>query len=132
MEHLIIQISVVFMGFFLVVFGQIILYIFLFNRKILVDKKYQFIFLFACIVLFVLGYILQNANVKGGEALKIPLLQWGIYRIFYYSFVKMYKREPKDTFWTMDKTLMVDGVFNALFWFIAFILPVILVFTNKI
>lgn len=120
------------MNFFLVFFGQIVLYIFLFNRKILVDKKFQFIFLFICIALFVLGYTLQNTNVKGGEALKIPLLQWGIYRIFYYSFVKIYKREPKDTFWSMNKSLMIDGVFNTLFWFIAFILPAILVFTNKI
>ncbi|UUV22726.1 hypothetical protein [Paenimyroides aestuarii] len=120
------------MDFFLIFSGQIILYIFLFNRKILVDKKYQFIFLFACIVLFALGDILQNTNVKGGEALKIPLLQWGIYRIFYFIFVKLYKREPKDTFGSMDKTLMIDGVFNALFWFIAFILPLALVFTNKI
>ena len=120
------------MTFFLVFFGQIILYIFLFNRKLLVSKKYQLIFLSISITLFILGYVLQNNGFRGGESLKIPLLQFGIYRVFYYIFIRIYGREPKDTFWSSDKSLIVDGLFNALFWLVAFIFPIVLVFTNKI
>lgn len=111
------------------------LIIFLFYRKWLL-KKNSFIVLFVLnCALFVLSYIMQYYAIENSKmvgALKMPLLAQIIFMGQIIVFRKMYKRDPVDSFWTMDVGLMKDGIFNFVFWLIAGILPVILVFTNTI
>lgn len=115
----------IFLGFF-------ILYVFLFNRKLLVHQKFSNILWVICLVFFVLGLLLEKKGIKGSEALKIPMIQYALYRFFRHRFYKLYKREPKDTFWTMEKGVWKDAVFNVIFWLLAFLLPTILVFTGTV
>jgi hypothetical protein len=108
----------------LIVFSSFyILYIFLFDRSILSKKKTSTGILVLTILCFVTGHILTYVEFKGGELLKVPLLQFLLFKVFYLIFIKIFKREPLDSFWTMDKKLMKDGVFN----FILGIIPVLIV-----
>ena len=104
-----------------------VLYIFLFDRSILSKRKTSTGILVLTILCFVTGYILAYLEFKGGELLKVPLLQFLLYKAFYLIFIKIFKREPLDSFWTMDKKLMKDGIFNFLFWVVAGIIPVLIV-----
>ncbi len=47
-------------------------------------------------------------------------------KIFYKIFVSIYKREPKDTFWSMDLSLMKDGIFNFLYVISSLCIPLFL------
>jgi len=38
-----------------------------------------------------------------------------------------YEANPKETFWSMDLSLMRDGAFNFLFWFLGIMIPVMLI-----
>ena len=107
-------------------------YIFLFSRKLLIHKTFSIVLWGICFSLFITGFLLDGKEIRGSEALKIPLLQYSIYLLFRYWFVKLYNREPKDTFWTMEKGVWKDAIFNIIFWLVAFLLPTILVFTVKI
>ena len=110
----------------LIFFGLSIFLVFLFKREFLVDKRFSVYFIIYCLVLGLLGLFLQNNNVKGGDILVLPLFQFIIYRFFYKIFVSIYKREPKDTFWSMDLSLMIDGIFNFLYVIFAFCFPLFL------
>jgi len=111
------------MDFILVLIGLAIFFIFLFKRETLVDKKALFSIVIVCVILFIIGYILQFLNIKNGQFLKMPLIQYTLYRFCYFIFVKIYKREPKDTWWTMDLSLMKDGIFNFIAGMVSFVLP---------
>ncbi len=99
----------------LIFFGLSIFFIFLFKRELLVHKKFTTYFIIYCLILCILGLFLYYDSVKGGDILILPIFQFIIYRIFYKIFVSIYKREPKDTFWSMDLSLMKDGIFNFLY-----------------
>lgn len=122
-------------NFIFVLLGINTLIIFLFKRELLLEKKPFLILLSANLILFLLGYILEAyliGNPKLVIALKMPLLSQSIFILMLVCFRKIYKRNPVDTFWTMDKSLMRDGVFNFAFGVIGLILPTILVFTKVI
>lgn len=110
----------------LIFFGLSIFFVFLFKREFLVDKRLTVYFIIYCLVLCILGLLLQYNNVKGGEILILPLFQFFIYRIFYKIFVSIYRREPKDTFWSMDLSLMKDGIFNFLYVISSLCIPLFL------
>jgi hypothetical protein len=120
------------MDFVFILIGFFILYIFLFSRKLLIHKTFSIVLWGLCLLLFVTGFLLDGKGVRGSEAFKIPLLQYSIYMLFRYLFVKLYNREPKDTFWTMEKGVWKDAIFNIIFWLVAFLLPTIIVFTGII
>ena len=106
------------------------LMIFLFKRDWLLNKKKSKIILGFNIILFILGYLLQYKSIGNSKfvvAIKISLLSQLIFIGMVYLFRKIYTRDPVDTFWTMDQTLMKDGVFNFLYWVLAFLLPAYLV-----
>ena len=123
------------MDFIYIVLGINTLIVFLFNRDWLLQKK-SFIILFIFnLILFVLGYLLQHysiGNPKFVVALKMPILSQLLFMGLVALFRKVYNRTPEDTFWTMDISLMKDGIFNFIFWIIAIILPAILVFGKVI
>lgn len=115
------------MDFILIMIGLFILHIFLFKREILVQKQSALYIGIACISLLVLGYVLIYFDIKIGKALTIPFFQFFSYRFCHFIFVKIYKREPKDTWWSMDLSLMIDGIFNLLCMLFAFGLPMLLI-----
>lgn len=118
-------------NFVFIILGTNTLLVFLYKREWLLEKKSYLILLIANLILFGMGYLLQAkliGNPKLVVALKMPLLSQLLFSFMVICFRKIYKRTPVDTFWTMDMTLMKDGVFNFVFWFLAIILPAILVF----
>lgn len=115
------------MDFILIMVGLFILHIFLFKREILVQKQSAPYIGIACITLLALGFVLTYFNIKIGKALTIPFFQFISYRFCHFIFVKIYRREPKDTWWTMDLSLMIDGVFNFLCMLFAFGLLMLLI-----
>jgi hypothetical protein len=123
--------------FIFILFGMNTLIVFLFKREWLLEKNTFLLLLAANIFLFIAGYILEAKQMIGGNpklvlALKMPLLSQLLFICMVICFRKIYKRNPVDTFWTMDKKLMKDGVFNFVFWVVGVLLPTILVFTKTI
>lgn len=123
------------MDFAYIALGLNTLAVFLYKREWLLKKKPYTILLAINILLLILGYIFQY-NLIGNPnmvvALKIPLLSQLIFISLVTIFRKVYNRDPVDTFWTMDISLMKDGIFNFTFWVTAILLPSILVFTKVI
>jgi len=123
------------MDFAYIALGLNTLAVFLYKREWLLKKKPFTILLAVNILLLILGYIFQY-NLIGNPnmvvALKMPLLSQLIFISLVTIFRKAYNRDPVDTFWTMDISLMKDGIFNFTFWVTAILLPSILVFTKVI
>ncbi len=123
------------MDFAYIALGLNTLAVFLYKREWLLKKKPFTILLAINILLLILGYIFQY-NLIGNPnmvvALKMPLLSQLIFISLVTIFRKVYNRDPVDTFWTMDISLMKDGIFNFTFWVTAILLPSILVFTKVI
>jgi len=123
------------MDFIYIALGINTLVIFMYKREWLLKKQPFTILLICNLVLFILGYVMQYhsfGNPKLTVALKMPILSQLIFIGLVTIFRKIYNRDPVDTFWTMDISLMKDGIFNLFFWVIAIILPAILVFTKII
>jgi hypothetical protein len=123
------------MDFAYIALGLNTLAVFLYKREWLLKKKPFTILLAVNILLLILGYIFQY-NLIGNPnmvvALKMPLLSQLIFISLVTIFRKVYNRDPVNTFWTMDISLMKDGIFNFTFWVTAILLPSILVFTKVI
>lgn len=105
--------------------------IFLFKRELLFDKKS-----FKTIMLISIGLVglyittkIIGYKSKNIEMLNIPFLVLAIFFILSKCYNKLFKQNPADTFWTMDISLMKDGLFNFLFWVLGLVLPIILVTT---
>lgn len=122
-------------NFIFILLGMNTLIIFLFKREWLLNKKTLISLFLINLLLFVLGYIFQYSligNPKFVVSLKMPLISQLIFVFMNYIFYKIYNRNPVDTFWTMDRKLMKDGIFNFMFWVLAGVLPAIIVFGKMI
>jgi hypothetical protein len=92
--------------------GMNVFIIFMLQRSWLFNKKYfEYILVFNTL-LFILGFIM---HLKYATALKIPLLHQLSFLILTAIFRKIYHRNPKDTYRSMDWKLMPDGIFNFIF-----------------
>ena len=123
------------MNFIYIALGMTTLLVFLYKREWLLNKNSALALLGWNLVLFILGSLLFNfevGNPKMVVALKMPLLAQVIFIVLVSIFRKIYKYDPVDTFWTMDTSLMKDGIFNFLFFSTAIIFPAILVFMGYI
>lgn len=123
------------LNFVFILIGMNTLIVFLFKREWLLEKIPFLTLLIINFILFILAYALEQKNIGKSNlviALKMPLLSQLLFACTVFCFRKIYKRSPVDTFWTMDKNLMKDGIFNFFFWVLGIILPTILVFTKVI
>lgn len=123
------------MDFIYITLGMTTLIIFLFKRDWLLKKQYTTLILGWNSLLFGIGYILDHVNLVNSKfvvALKISLICHIVFFVLAGVFKIIYKQNPKDTFWTMDRSLMRDGVFNFLFWVIAGFGSAMLVFLRVI
>jgi hypothetical protein len=105
--------------------GLNVLLIFFLKRDWLLNNKSFLILIALNLVLFILGFILQHEAIgdpKFVVLLKIPL----IYQLLFFAmatiFRKIYHRDPVDTFWSMDRHLMRDGIFNFVFVVLLFVI----------
>lgn len=111
------------------------LIVFMYKRDWLLSRQPFTILLAVNFLLLILSYLLQYysvGNPKMVVALKMPVLSQLLFIGLVTVFRKVYNRDPVDTFWTMDVSLMKDGIFNFFFWVLAIILPAILAFTKVI
>jgi hypothetical protein len=55
--------------------------------------------------------------------LKIPLISFLIFRVFFFLFKKKYKRNPENTFGEFQKKPIQDIIFTILYWLLGVGLP---------
>lgn len=116
------------MAFVFAVLGLFVQFIFLFKREWLFEKRSFTIIYVVSIISFVLSYILMLANIGDPNLVKmltVPFLAATMFYITKRIFFKLYGRNLEDTFWSMDSSLMSDGVFNAVFWFSGTVLAIL-------
>jgi hypothetical protein len=116
------------MAFIFAMIGLLVQIVFMFKREWLFEKRSFTVILILSAALFTLSYILMLnhiGNPKTVRLLTIPLLAAIMFYITKLTFFKLYDRNLEDTFWSMDSTLMSDGVFNAIFWFSSTVLSVL-------
>jgi hypothetical protein len=111
--------------------GLFVHIIFMFKREWLFERRsLQFILLVSSIM-FAVSYLLVSNNIGNADTLRmlrIPLLAAVVFVGIKYVFFKIYKRNPEDTFWSMDFGQTADGVFNFLFWVLGIVLPAIIIY----
>jgi hypothetical protein len=114
----------------LVIPGTFVLLIFLFKRELLFQKSSMQLIWVASGLLFGLAIFFVRAQIGGSlmKMLAMPLLTIVLFSAIKYVFFLIYKRNPEDTFWSIDWNQMPDGLFNFFFWVLAVALPTILVF----
>ena len=100
------------MMYLFIALGMNVFVIFMFQRSWLFNKKYFEYILVLNALLFVLGF---TVHLKYATALKIPLLHQLSFLILTVIFRKIYHRNPKDTYHSMDWKLLPDGIFNFIF-----------------
>ncbi|MFY7812031.1 MAG: hypothetical protein ACOVQ2_09900 [Flavobacterium sp.] len=119
------------MVYILVILALNILYIFYFKREYLNNNKTFIIILIFNLFLFLLSIIINYTNYYNSEnikLLKVPIISQIIYFALLSVFRKLYNRDPKDTFWSMDIKLMKDGIFNFIFLILGILIPIILIY----
>ncbi len=100
------------MLYLFIILGMNVFIIFMFQRPWLFNKKYFEYILAINTLLFVLGFVI---HLKYAAALKIPLLHQLSFLLLTAIFRKIYHRNPKDTYHSMDWKLLPDGIFNLIF-----------------
>ncbi|MEZ7504104.1 hypothetical protein [Flavobacterium sp. Arc2] len=113
------------MNILYIIIGMNVTIIFLFDKSKLDNKQSFFKILGLNIVLFLIGLIILTAGLEKSTAVNslfIPLIAQGFYYVLSKVFYLKYKRNSIDTYWTMDKTVFVDGWFNSLFWIVSILL----------
>ncbi len=101
--------------------------IFLFKRELLIGKKSKKLIWIGSGILFIIVLIIgpkYNQIIKSLPLLMLPFLSFVIFNILLVIYRKLYKENPKDTFWTFDIRLMKSGVFNFIFWVVGILVPV--------
>lgn len=108
-----------------IILGMNVSLIFLFNKKILDTRKHFIaLFLFNIVLFLVAIFFLVKANFKVGitNVFFIPIILQVIYYCASRIFYSKYNRISKETFWTMDRTLFIDGWFNYFFWIVSIVI----------
>ena len=115
------------MGYLLMTLGLSTPLIFMFKIEWLFDKKGYFIILSCDFLFFLFSLLMLNdggANIF--RALQIPLFSTLVFGILYLGYKKIYKRDPKNTFWTFSKQRTEDVFFTLLFWILGAGLPMLI------
>lgn len=82
------------------------------------------------IILFGLSFILLELNYSNPKMvvfLRMPIISYAIFKILHTVFVRIYNRNPENTFWAFKKKPIQDVLFSILFWLIGVGLPFFLV-----
>jgi hypothetical protein len=123
------------MNFVIIVISLFVQIIFIYKREWLFDKKIFIGVVIVSVLLFGASMALTAqgmGNPKFIPALKMPFLVVLIFFIMKTMFFRIYERNAEDTFWSMNLSLMRDGVFNFLFWFLGIMIPAFLIYYVKV
>ena len=103
--------------------------IFLLKREMLFDNRHFRTLLKIATGLFLLYYLLRVFDIKtrNMEMMQVPFIALLIFVSMKFMYNKIYDEDPEDTYMSGDFSEMKDGIFNALFWVIGLIVPIILV-----
>lgn len=110
--------------------GLNVLFIFFYKREWLFGMKPFLILLLINALLFALSSLLIAkgiADIRYISMLKISLIYQIIIYFLLIIFRLLFHRDPVDTFFTADKRLFADGIFNFL-CIVALTLPVFFIF----
>lgn len=116
-------------GWAYVLVGMSTILIFMFKIEWLFNMKSFLINLAYGVVLFLVALILIKEGIGDQRfvpALKVPLLSSVVFRLLYFGFIKIYKRNPENTFWVFERKPIEDIVFTGLFWLLGAGLPIVL------
>jgi hypothetical protein len=105
--------------------GMNVSLIFLFDRSKLDSKEWFLKLLTLKVILFLIASISLMIGVGQDTAINalfVPLLAQIVYYILSKLFYIKYERKSVDTYWTMDRSLFIDGWFNSIFWIVSFLL----------
>ncbi|TRX02410.1 hypothetical protein [Flavobacterium gawalongense] len=113
------------MNVIFIIIGMNVLILFLFDKSKLDNKEWFFKLLILNMILFLIALIcfcIGFAKNTAVNSLFIPLIAQFVYYVLSKLFYLKYERNSVDTFWTMDKSLFIDGWFNFIFWLISVLL----------
>jgi hypothetical protein len=108
-----------------IIVGMNVSILFLFDKSKLDNKEWFFKLLILNVILFLVALISFSAGFGKNTAINslfVPLMAQFAYYVLSKSFYLKYKKNSVDTFWTMDKSLFIDGWFNYIFWIVSILL----------
>ena len=104
--------------------GMFVHIIVLFDRNFLKRQNVLPICYVIASAMFVIGLIFLIMKGDGYAGFLItPLISLILYQLMFNLFVKMFKKEPVDTYHTLDMSLGNSMVFNIIFWTLGFFIP---------
>jgi|688.fasta_scaffold310928_1 hypothetical protein len=112
-----------------ILIGLNVLIIFMYKEEWLYVKKSMYIIFLFNLILFIIASILISSNEKYPKALhvlKMPLVSALIFYSLHQSFIKIYKRNPSNTFWEFGQKPTQDVVFSILVWIIGIGVPALI------
>ena len=105
--------------------GGFILTIAWFRMDLLIHKRSFRLTLGISVALFFIGLVLHftdTARYSASGALLAPLLSLGLFQLCRKTFLKRYKREPRDTLLNWEPGLEADSIFNIVYFGLALFL----------
>lgn len=106
------------MNVIFIIIGMNVSILFLFDKRKLDNKEWFFKLLILNVILFLITLISFSSGFGKNTAINslfVPLMSQLVYYVLSKSFYLKYKRNSVDSFWTMDKSLFIDGWFNSIF-----------------
>ena len=113
------------MNVIFIIIGMNVTILFLFDKSKLDNKEWFYKLLILNVILFLIAStsILVGFGIRTSiNSLFIPLIAQFVYYVLSKLFYLTYARNSVDTFWTMDRSLFVDGWFNNIFWMVSILL----------
>jgi len=113
------------MNVIFIIIGMNVSILFLFDKSKLDNKEWFFKLLILNVILFLIALISFCSGFGKNTAINslfIPLIAQFVYYVLSKLFYLKYERNTVVTFWTMDKSLYLDGWFNFVFWLISVLL----------
>ena len=113
------------MNVIFIIIGMNVSILFLFDKSKLDNKEWFFKLLISNVVLFLIAStsVLMGFGINTAiNSFFIPLIAQFVYYVLSKLFYLKYKRNSVDTFWTMDRSLFIDGWFNYIFWMVSILL----------
>ncbi|MBS1525799.1 MAG: hypothetical protein JST19_09140 [Bacteroidetes bacterium] len=117
-----------------VILGLNIYGIFIVKQEWLYRGKFFCLLFLFNFILYATAHLLEHfriGNPKYESLLKIPFPQQALFLVLLIIHHALFRRNPEDTFWSMDWSKLKDGIFNFIFIVLS-IIPTGLALTNII
>lgn len=114
-----------YMDIIFILIGMNVSLIFLFDKSKLDSKEWFLKLIILNIILFLIASISLLIGLEQNTAINalfVPLLAQIIYYVLSKLFYLKYERKSVDTYWTIERSLFIDGWFNCIFWIVSILL----------